>query len=205
MRKPISKPSKNPLLVVVSGPSGVGKDAVLSRMKQLDDSPKYMITTTTRPKRSSETDGKDYHFTSKKDFEEMIAHNELLEWANVYGNYYGVPKKPIKESLSGGSDTILKVDVQGVATIKKILPQAVFIFLMPPSMEELSQRLKQRKTETPEAYAHRLETAEQEMKKLKLFDYIVVNYENEIDLAVKEILAIIKAEKHHESPRIIEF
>jgi len=204
MKKPISKSLKRPLLLVISGPSGVGKDAVLSRMKQLDDSLKYIVTATTRPRRLSEVDGEDYHFFSKEDFKEMIAQNKLLEWANVYGNYYGVPRKPIKESLSGGTDTIVKVDVQGAATIKKILPQAVFIFLMPPSIEELSQRLKQRNTETADATSHRLKTAEEEIEKLQLFDYIVVNHNNKIDLAVKEIKAIINAEKCRISPREVE-
>ncbi len=204
MKKPISKSSENPLLLVISGPSGVGKDAVLARMRQLDDSLKYIVTVTTRPKRSSETNGKDYHFISKEDLQEMIARNEFLEWANVYGNYYGVPRESIKKSLSGGADTIVKVDVQGAATIKKLLPQAVFIFLMPPSMEELSQRLSRRNTETAETYSHRLETAEEEMRKLKLFNYIVVNHENEIDLAVKKILAIISDEKRRLNRRKIE-
>jgi len=131
----------------------------------------------------------------------MIARNQLFEWANVYGNYYGVPRKSVEKSLSGGADTVVKVDVQGAATIKKILPEALFIFLMPPSMEELSRRLKQRNTETSDAASHRLKTAREEMEKLKLFDYLVVNHKDEIDLAVKEILAIIDAEKRRQSPR----
>ena len=98
----------------------MGKDAVLSRMKQLDDKLKYIVTATTRPIRSSEVDGKDYYFFSKEAFEEMIARNELFEWASVYGNYYGVPRKPVEESLSGGTDTVVKVDVQGAATIKNV-------------------------------------------------------------------------------------
>jgi len=131
----------------------------------------------------------------------MIARNELFEWASVYGNYYGVPKKPVEESLLGGTDTVVKVDVQGAATIKKMLPEAVFIFLMPPSMEELSRRLKQRNTETADATSHRLEIAEKEMENLRFFNYTVVNHNNEIDLAVKEILNIIKTEKRRKSPR----
>jgi len=125
----------------------------------------------------------------------MTNGNELLEWANVYGNWYGVPKEPVKQALDKGRDTIVKVDIQGAATIKKILPQAVFIFLMPTSMEELALRLNQRHTESPSDLTLRTKTAEGEIKQLPLFDYIVVNKQDEIDLAVSEIKAIITAEK----------
>ena len=125
----------------------------------------------------------------------MISGNELLEWANVYGNWYGVPKKPVKQALDKGQDTIIKIDIQGAATIKKILPQAVFIFLTPPSMEEVITRLKQRHTESAFDLALRIETAEEEIKQLPLFDYVVVNKQDEIDRAVADIEAIITAEK----------
>jgi len=133
----------------------------------------------------------------------MIERNELLEWATVYGNWYGVPKKPVKQALDAGQDTVVKVDVQGAAAIKKILPEAVFIFLMPPSREELKQRLKQRHTESSVDLDLRIKTAEEELKQLSLFDYVVFNRQGEIDRAVAKIQSIITAEKHRATPRKI--
>ncbi|MCK5433681.1 MAG: guanylate kinase, partial [Dehalococcoidales bacterium] len=125
---------ERPLFIVLSGPSGIGKDAILARMKESDYPLEYITTVTTRPRRVKERDNVDYHFISTESFQGMISGNELLEWANVYGNWYGVPKGAVKQALDKGRDTIVKVDIQGAATIKKILPQAVFIFLMPASM-----------------------------------------------------------------------
>jgi len=194
---------KSPLFIVLSGPSGIGKDAILARMKESDYPLEYITTVTTRPRRAEERDNVDYHFVSTESFQEMIIGNELLEWANVYGNWYGVPKGAVKQALDKGQDTIVKVDIQGAATIKKILPQAVFIFLMPASMEELALRLKQRQTESPSDLTLRTKTAEEEIKQLPLLDYIVVNKQDEIDLAVSEIKAIITAEKCRVAPREI--
>ena len=188
-------PPSNPLLIVLSGPSGVGKDAVLVRIKASGYALEYIITVTTRRQRVKERDKVDYHFVSTKQFQEMIAHNELLEWANVYGNLYGVPKQPVKQALDRGKDTIIKVDIQGATTLKKLLPQAVFIFLMPPSMEELISRLKQRHTESSFNLALRIETAEEEINQLPLFDYVVINRQDEIGLAVSGVTSIITAEK----------
>ncbi len=189
--------------MVLSGPSGVGKDAVLDRMKESGYPLKYITTLTTRPRRPNERDNIDYRFVSMERFQEMIENNDLLEWAKVYGNWYGVPKEEVKQALDKGQDIIVKVDIQGAATIKKILPQAIFIFLMPPSMEELLIRLKQRHTESPSDLGLRLKTAEEEMKQLPLFDYIVVNRWDEIDLAVSDIKAIITTEKCRVTPREI--
>ncbi|MFC1934643.1 guanylate kinase [Chloroflexota bacterium] len=199
---PSSLPAK-PLFVVFSGPSGVGKDAVLVRMKESSYPLEYITTLTTRPRRHNEKDGVAYHFVSVERFQEMIENKGLLEWANVYGNWYGVPKEPIKQALDKGYDVMVKVDIQGAATIKKILPQAVSIFLMPPSMEDLTMRLKQRHTESPPDLALRLKTAEEEVKQLHLFDYTVVNKWDEIDLAASNIKAIIAAEKCRVTPREI--
>ncbi len=199
---PLNLP-KRPLLIVISGPSGAGKDAVLTKMKELGCPLEYVVTATTRPQRDKERNNVDYHFISKEGFQEMIERKELLEWANVYSNWYGVPKEPVKQALDKGQDIIVKVDIQGAATIKKILPQAVFIFLVPPSREELVLRLKQRHTESPFDLALRTKTAEGEIKQLSLFDYIVVNKRDEIDQAVAEIEAIITAEKCRVSPREI--
>jgi guanylate kinase len=172
-------------------------------MKKSGYPAQFITTVTTRPKRAKEKNNVDYHFVSMETFQKMIKNKELLEWANVYGNRYGVPKEPVKRALDRGQDIIVKVDVQGAATIKKIIPQAVFIFLTPPSMEELATRLKQRQTESPSDLALRLKTAEEEMKQLPLFDYVVVNKEEEIDRAVSEIGAIITAEKRRVTPREI--
>jgi len=190
-----------PLLIVLSGPSGAGKDAVLSRMKASGCSLKHVTTVTTRPQRTKERDNIDYHFVSTERFQEMIENKELLEWANVYGSWYGVPKQPVEQALDKGQDVIIKVDIQGAATIKKILPQAVFIFLTPPTIEELTIRLKQRQTESSSKLALRIKTAEEEMKQLPLFDYIVLNREDEVELAVSNIKAIITAEKCRVTPR----
>ena len=201
--QPLFNQPARPLLIVLSGPSGAGKDAVISRMKNLGYPLQYITTVTTRPRRANEKNDIDYHFVSTERLQEMIVRNELLEWANVYGNWYGVPCQPVKQALDKGQDVILKVDIQGAATVKKILPQAVFIFLTPPSMEELATRLKQRHTESPFDLALRLKTAEEETKQLPLFDYVVVNKQGEIDQAVSEIEAIITAEKRRVTPREI--
>jgi guanylate kinase len=184
-----------PLLLILSGPSGVGKDAILNRMKKLGCPLEFVVTATTRPRRPLETDNVDYHFVSNEIFQQMLKDNKLLEWAKVYGYSYGMPKEPIREALKRGRNVIAKVDVQGAATIKKLMPRAVIIFLLPPSMEELTTRLKQRLTESPEAMARRLATAEGEIEKLPIFDYAVVNRQGEIDQAISEIVAIMTAEK----------
>ena len=199
---PLNPPVK-PLLIVLSGLSGAGKDAVLTRMKESGYPLEYIMTVTTRPQRAYERDNVDYHFISTQEFQLMIERDELLEWANVYGNWYGVPKPPVKQALARGKDIMIKVDVQGVANIKKILPQAVFIFLTPPSIEELISRLKHRGSESPSSLALRTKTAEEELKQLPLFDYIVFNRQDEIERAAADIGAIIAAEKCRVAPREI--
>lgn len=187
--------SSSPLLIVISGPSGVGKDAVLSEMKKRNLPFYYAVTVTTRPKRRGEKDGADYHFVSESDFRQMVDRGELIEWAKVYGNYYGVPRRELREGLGQGKDVILKIDVQGAATIKQILPEAVFIFLLPPSIEELTSRLMQRQGLSDSELSLRLSKAQEEMDKLSLFDYVVVSQKDRLDIAVSEIVSIITAEK----------
>jgi guanylate kinase len=192
-----------PLLIVLSGPSGAGKDALLTRLRETGYPLKYITTLTTRPKRTEEQDNRDYHFVSPDKFQEMIKNDELLEWANVYGNLYGVPREPVKRALKSGHNTIVKVDTQGAATIKKLLPEAVFVFLMPPSLEELTTRLTQRRTESPFDLARRINTAQEEIAQLPLFDYIIVSNRDEIDRAAAQIKAIITAEGCRLKPRQI--
>ena len=177
---------------------------MLARMRRSGRPFHYVITATTRPKRAREKNGVNYHFLSRKEFQQMIDKHQFLEWANVYGNYYGVPKDEITSALSKGVDTIVKVDVQGAATIKKILPQAVFIFLMPPSVEELEKRLKRRRSESSEDLTLRLEMAKGEIKSLPLFDYVITSHQNKLDEVVSQIDAIIAAEKRRVKPRIVE-
>jgi len=193
-----------PLLIVLSGPSGVGKDKVLARMKGLGRSFHYVITATTRPQRAREKDGVDYYFLSQEKFQQMRDKGQFLEWAKVYGNYYGVPKDEISRALSKGMDAIVKVDIQGAATIKKILPQAVFIFLVPPSMKELELRLKKRHSESSTDLALRLEKAEEEIKSLPLFDYVITSHQGKIDDIISRIDAIVIAEKCRVKPRVVE-
>lgn len=196
-------PTPKPLLIVLSGPSGAGKDAVLNRMKTAGHPAKFITTATTRPRRADEEDNVAYKFVSEKDFQKMLQNKELLEYANVYGNWYGVPREPVRKALEAGEDTIVKVDVQGAATLKKILPEAVFIFLTSPSAEELETRLRERRTESEFDCDLRLKTAAEEMKQLHLFDYIVFNERNEIERAASAIAAIITAEKCRRTPREI--
>ena len=196
--------SSNRLLIVLSGPSGVGKDALLRKMKEQKYPFHYVVTVTSRPRREGERDGVDYRFVSQREFQQMIDNGELLEWANVYGNYYSVPRKEISQALSKGRDVIVKVDVQGAATIKRILPQAVFIFLRPPSMEELERRLKQRHSESAKDLALRLRKAEEEMKSLPLFDHVLTSYQGKLDEAISQIQSIVAAEKRQVKPRVVE-
>jgi len=196
-------PTPKPLLIVLSGPSGAGKDAVLNRMKAAGYPTQFITTATTRPQRANEEDNIAYKFVSEADFQKMLKNKELLEYANVYGNWYGVPKEPVRKALEAGRDTIVKVDVQGAATLKKILPEAVFIFLMSPSAEELEARLRERQTESEFDCDLRLKTAAEEIKQLHLFDYIVFNERNEIKRAASAIEAIITAEKCRVTPRKI--
>ena len=193
-------PGNKPLLIVLSGPSGVGKDAVFSTIKQLGLPFHYAITSTTRPRRPGEKDNVDYHFLSEDQFHKMVRKQQFIEWAKVYDNYYGVPRKEIEEPLKKGYDVIVKVDVQGAATIRQIMPDATYIFLTPASMVELVKRLEKRHSELPEVLNLRLEKAQEEMKSLYLFDYIVVNYQNKLDATIAEITSIISAAKSLQNP-----
>jgi guanylate kinase len=202
--KPRDDRNSPPLLIVISGPSGVGKDAVLARMRKSERPFYYVVTATTRPRRAREKNGVNYHFLSPHEFQQMVNKHQFLEWASVYGNYYGVPKGEVSSALSKGVDTIVKVDVQGAATIKKLLPQAVFVFLMPPSMQALERRLKRRRSESSEDLALRLATARREIGSLPLFDYVITSHQDKLDEVVSRIDAIVAAEKCRVRPRAME-
>jgi guanylate kinase len=190
-----------PLLVVISGPSGVGKDSILMRMRDIGFPFHFVVTATSRAQRPGERDGYDYHFVSKERFEEMIARGELLEWAEVYGHYKGIPKREVVQALQSGRDVILRIDVQGAATIKRLAPDAVFIFLAPGSFDELHNRLQWRRTESPDQMEQRLAMARREMDALDTFDYVVINREDHLDDAVGQIRNIMSAEKQRVRPR----
>ena len=191
------------LLLVLSGPSGVGKDTVLEEMRRSHPDLFFTVTATTRPKRPGEIDHVHYIFIGEPQFEEMLAQGEFLEHAWVYGNRYGVPKSQVRRALERGQDVVIKVDVQGAATIKEIVPEAVFIFLAPPSMEELTRRLRSRKTEDIDELINRMRTAEREMESVGLFDYVVFNENEQVEETVATIDAIITAECHRVHPRTI--
>jgi guanylate kinase len=190
-----------PLLVVISGPSGAGKDALIERMKEQGMPFHFVVTATTRPKRPDEVDGVDYIFVSMSEFAEMIERQELLEYAIVYGDYKGIPKQQVRDALASGKDVVMRVDVQGAATVHRLAPEAVLIFLTAPSEEELVTRLHSRKTESPEQLRIRVATSRQEMKRLREFDYVVVNHQDRLDDAVADVECIIKSEHCRTQPR----
>jgi len=184
-----------PLLVVISGPSGVGKDATIHMLEKSNHPFYFVITATTRPIRAGEVDGVDYHFVSVGEFAEMIENKELLEYAVVYGDYKGIPKKHVREALASGKDVVMRIDVQGAATIRKLVPNAVTIFLTAENEDELFRRLRERKTETPGKLKMRIVTARQELRRIVEFDYVVINRDNQLDETVNQVLSIISAEK----------
>jgi len=183
------------LVIVISGPSGVGKDATIGRIKQSGLKFHHVTTATTRDKRPGERDGVDYFFISRDKFQEGISRDEFLEYAEVYGNCYGVPRSEVRRGLAGNTDVLIKVDVQGAVTLKKKMPGAVFIFLLPPSAEDLHQRIRGRKADTEKDVGLRMGMLTEELKNLAFFDYAVVNHNNDLDKTVATVKAIIRAEK----------
>ncbi len=192
--------SAPPLLVVISGPSGVGKDSVLAELRQ-DRALSFVVTATDRPMRPGERDGYDYHFVSTAQFEQLIADDELIEWASVYGQYKGVPKQGIREALAGGRNVVLRIDVQGAATVRRIAPDALLIFIAPSSIDELRERLAQRATENAGEMDRRLATADREMLALGHFDYVIFNRAGQLAETVAQIRLVMAAEKLRVRPR----
>ncbi|KAL5210889.1 hypothetical protein ABZP36_006512 [Zizania latifolia] len=189
-------PPPEPMIVVISGPSGVGKDAVIKRLQEEREGMHFVVTATSRGKRPGEIDGKDYYFVTKEEFLTMIEREELLEYALVYGEYKGIPKQQIRDYMAKGYDIVLRVDIQGAATLREILGEsAIFIFLVAESEEALVKRLIHRKTETPDMLLVRIATAREEVKRMNFFDYVIVNSEGNLEEAVKQVESIIDAEK----------
>jgi len=193
---------KQGLLIVVSGPSGTGKGTVCKALLAAHSEIAYSVSATTRSPREGEQNGVNYYFTEKAAFEKMIANGELLEWAEVYGNYYGTPLKKIQEKLSEGQDMLLEIDTQGAMKVKKQFPEGLYIYLVPPSLPELEKRIRGRGTETEESIARRLGAAATELEIGKHYSYVVVN--DDVDRAVEHIAAILTAE-HCRIERNIEF
>jgi guanylate kinase len=183
-----------PLLIIISGPSGVGKDSVVQRMKERAFPFHFVVTATDRPRRREEVHGIDYYFYSRSEFERMIEEGEFLEHAWVYGQHKGIPKAHVQEALGTGQDVVMRLDVQGAETVKALIPAAISVFLICESEEELVMRLRERRTESEEALQKRLETARQEMACIPDFDYVVVNRRSSLDAAVDDVAAIIRAE-----------
>ena len=181
------------LLIVLSGPSGVGKGTINKRVRELMPQIQKSISVTTRPIRPNEVNGQHYHFISQNEFDNLIKENELLEYAKVYQNYYGTPKKPVINALENGIDMIFELDIQGARLIKQAYDDCIRIFITPPSIEELHNRLNNRGTETEEVKALRLSETKKELIEAKYYDYMVIN--NDIEKAAKQIVAIISAEK----------
>ena len=185
-----------PLLIVISGPSGVGKDSVVGAMQARGWPFHFVVTATTRPPREDEVHGVDYYFITKGEFAEMIEADELLEYAFVYNDYKGIPKFQVRQALSSGQDVVMRLDVQGAATIRELYPEALLIFLTTDTEEELVERLQARKTETSVELKLRIATARRELKRVEEFDYVVVNRDDQLDKSVDIIEAIIHAEHH---------
>jgi guanylate kinase len=194
----------DPLLIVISGPSGVGKDSVIAELKERDLPLHFVITATSRPPRPDEEHGVDYFFVSEEEFEEMIDRGDLLEYAVVYDQYKGIPKAQVRKGLESGKHVVMRVDVQGAETVRNLVPDALLIFLTAQNEEELVSRLKNRETEDDESLKIRLQTVRQELKQMEWFDYVVINREGKLAETVDVIEAIIEAEQHRVDPRSVE-
>lgn len=192
---------KQPLLIVISGPSGVGKDTVIERMKERGLPFHFVVTATTRPRRPDEIDGVDYFFVSHEEFERMIESDELFEHAIVYEDLKGIPKHQVKEAFNSGKDVVIRLDVQGAKTVRAKCPEALMIFLSTRNEKELIERLKARRTETDESLSLRIETALKEFGFVASFDYYVVNADCKLDETVDTVLSIIKSEHARTVPR----
>lgn len=180
------------ILFVVSAPAGCGKDTILEKALAKDINLCYSVSATTRAMRPGETDGISYYFKTREEFEKMIADGELLEHTEYCGNYYGTPKETVEETLEGGKNVVLKIEIEGAANVKRLLPDSVLIFILPPSMQELDRRLHKRGTEDEETIKKRLKQAENEIACADSYDYVIIN--GDLDEAVSDFVSVIKAE-----------
>jgi guanylate kinase len=193
-----------PLLIVISGTSGAGKDSVaralVRRMGAAGYPAHFVVTMTSRPKRENEVEGVDYIFVSREEFERMIEHGELLEYAVVYDQYKGIPRRQATEAMASGKDVVMRLDVQGAATIRQMAPGAVLIFITATSEQELADRLQRRRTESDAQLRLRLETARREMEHMDEFDYVIRNANGKLEETIDVALSIVIAEKHRAKP-----
>ncbi|HEO2675854.1 TPA: guanylate kinase [Streptococcus agalactiae] len=193
--------SERGLLIVFSGPSGVGKGTVRQEIFSTPDHKfDYSVSMTTRPQRPGEVDGVDYFFRTREEFEALIKEGQMLEYAEYVGNYYGTPLSYVNESLDKGIDVFLEIEVQGALQVKSKVPDGVFIFLTPPDLEELEERLVGRGTDSPEVIAQRIERAKEEIALMREYDYAVVN--DQVSLAAERVKRVIEAE-HYRVDRVI--
>lgn len=193
----------NPLVIVISGPSGVGKDVLIEGMAGRGLDYHFTVTATTRDPRPGEREGINHHFLSVAEFQQAIEDDELLEWARVFGNYYGVPKRQVRDALSQGKHVIIRVDVQGALRIKELAPEAFMIFVHPPNLDVLQRRLERRGVNSETDIATRLAAATDEIGQSEAFDRQVVNHEGELEAAVDEVIEIVYQESHRVPPRIV--
>jgi guanylate kinase len=181
------------ILIVISGPSGAGKGTVCKELLKDEPTLHLSISATTRKPRMGETDGVNYYFVDRGKFEDMVKRDQFLEWAEVYGNYYGTPKTFVEDQLNSGNDVILEIDIQGAMKAKQKFPDGVFIFIVPPSLNELKKRIKKRATETMKEIELRSSKAPSEMKYFSKYDYVVIN--DDVQIAAHKVLSILTAEK----------
>lgn len=194
-----------PVLLIITGPSGVGKDSVKLRMEELGARFFFVVTATDRCRRENEVHGRDYYFVTTDEFREMIARDELFEYARVYDQYKGVPKKHAREALLSGQDVVMRLDLTGADTVRTQVPGAVTVFVAPPSLAILEARLRQRKTDTEEEIKARLSAARRELARSSEYDYVVINYQNDLDTAARQVMAIMEAERRRAKRRPIQF
>lgn len=192
----------NTLVVVIAGPSGVGKDVLIERMDEIGQIGfHFTVTATTRRRRPDEIDGINHHFFSDNEFQNLIATDELLEWAYVYGNYYGVPKKQVQAALTNGNHVIIRVDIQGAKRIRELVPDALLLFIIPPSIDVLRKHLELRGVNSETEMNSRLAAAAEEICQSDVFDYVITNEEDQLDETVKKVLEIIEDESSRKPPR----
>jgi guanylate kinase len=191
------------LLIIISGPSGVGKDTIIAALRKRHREPDYhfVVTCTTRPRRPGEADGIDYHFLDQDAFRRLLAAGEFLEANEVHGNWYGTPRDEVRRSLARGSDVILKIDVQGAQAVKEAVEDAILLFVVPPSLEELVQRLRSRATETADQLELRQRNAAIELARQHDYDYVVRNDTGMVDKTAERIDEIIAAERRNRADR----